>query len=157
MTVSPVCFQLQLSFSNHLASVTCDQLFHPFEFPYFFSGSCNVEGGLDRSWTIDQLEEKIKGKFPFHMAELNKTGIEFAKLIQYSKKISVHELVKGGTVADLEECHGCGILVILQKVSRCTLASRKKIFTALDNYMYYLAFMAFFWAADEVGSSAYIS
>nr|XP_054774756.1 uncharacterized protein LOC129282926 [Lytechinus pictus] len=74
-------------------------------------GSCKER--LDRSWTIDQLVEKVIANYPQHKAELAKTGIKFAKLKRYSRKIS--DLVKGSTVADLEKQHGRGILVIRQK------------------------------------------
>nr|XP_054759650.1 uncharacterized protein LOC129265718 [Lytechinus pictus] len=80
-------------------------------------GSCIIEEGLDRSWTIDQLVCEVIAHYPQHKAELAKTGIEFAKLQRYSRKIIVHVLVKGSTVADLEKQHGQGILVILQKAS----------------------------------------
>ncbi|XP_041467996.1 uncharacterized protein LOC121418283 isoform X2 [Lytechinus variegatus] len=80
-------------------------------------GSCNIKEGLDRSWTIDQLAEELIAHYPQHKAELAKTGIEFAKLQRYSRKIIAHVLVKRSTVADLEKQHGQGILVILQKES----------------------------------------
>ncbi|XP_003728412.2 uncharacterized protein LOC100887867 [Strongylocentrotus purpuratus] len=89
-------------------------------------GSCNVEGGLDRSWTIDQLVDEVRGQFPRHEAELAKTGIEFAQITPNSKKINVHVLVKGDTVADLEKSHGSGILVILQKARNASLKTVPK-------------------------------
>ncbi|XP_063970823.1 uncharacterized protein LOC129282926 [Lytechinus pictus] len=79
-------------------------------------GSCKER--LDRSWTIDQLVEKVIAHYPQHEAELAKTGIEFAKLKRYSRQIQIQndeDLVKGSTVADLEKQHGRGILVIRQK------------------------------------------
>ena len=67
--------------------------------------------------TQKELVAQIIQKYPQHIGDLQSTGVVFARLApDGSKKIIVHELDDEETVAHLQDRHGGGILVVLQKV-----------------------------------------